>query len=338
MLTPRAARALAWAGNLLRLCDRRLPTLERIIGASLTEAEAGAVAAACRVAGVGFGAYYSWRLRRLAIAATFAQLGREQALRLVARHDASDYAPLDAALADPRGMLLAIPHHGVFVPAIFALCERLRKRRDVFVLHAPTESRSGRGGFGGMHREAHGALGGAARVAMLADDRPGLARAIRELRAGNVLVIMPDAYRAIDATYQVPFCGAQRNVMLGTAAIARRADARVLPVVALPGRGLFGFACAFGPLLRPVGGDGSREGALHADYRLTLALFRAYEAFMDGDLQHWQYCTSHAADGAFATGLTPQETVDVVGPLLLDDPRLRLAADVPIRLDEGLPA
>ena len=114
--------------------------------------------------------------------------------------------------------------------------------------------------------------------------------------------------------------------------------ARVLPVVAVPRRGIFGFASLFGAALRPTPCDGSREGALHADYRLTVAIFRAFEPLMSGTLLAWEYCTHHAADGEFIAGLTPEETVDVVGPLLLNDPRIRLRADTPIVLDRALPS
>jgi lauroyl/myristoyl acyltransferase len=327
------ARALARVGQVLRLFDRRIPLVEAMLGARLSEAEADAIARACRTSRMRFGAYYSWRLRRLAIARTLARAPRDQVLACIARHDASCYAPLDIALEDPRGLVLAIPHHGPFLPAIVALCEHLRATREVFVLLEPEAAGATHAPVDALHRNLQSTNAGRTGPILLHDGREGLRRAVRELRRGSVVVVMPDAYRAVEATYQLAFCGGQRNVMLGTAALARRADARVLPLVAMPRGGIFGFASAFGPVLLPRRGDGSREAALHADYRLTVAMFRAYEPLMARALPYWQYCTGHAADAAFVAGLAPEDTVDIVGPLLLEDPRICLREDVPIRLD-----
>lgn len=327
-MKPTFARILAYVARLLRRFNRRIPALENVMDCTLTAIEAAAVARACSHAGVRFGAFYAWKAEQMALIAALRGLGKDRILALIRRNDHTDYAYADAAMADPRGLLIALPHHGHFVSSIVALCDRLRHQREIFVFYDPPRVHASNKIFDVLHECLFS--DDAIRVTILHNNRAGIVRAMRELRAGQVVVIMPDAYRNVDDTYQVPFCGAQRNTMLGTATIARRTGAHVLPTVSRPGPGLFEFTTAFGLLLDPCVGTGLTGSELHADFRTTMALFSRFEPLMSGQLHYWQYAPGHVASHQ---GTPTPQAILTTAPALLQDPRITVNLQFPILLD-----
>ena len=316
MLRIRAAFARAMARLLapIRLLNRNLTPLDRLLGRELTIPQVNAIAQACRVDGRRFGAYYHWKFRQIAQVATMRTLERNEAIALVHSNDHSEYGPLDDAMADPRGLLIAIPHHGHYLQGIIAMCERLHLVRDVFVFYESPEAHETNAIFDVIHERVFGSA--ASKVSILHNNRVGLVRALKELRKGSVVFILPDVFKHVEHTYRVPFCGMQRDFMLGSAVIARRSNTRILPVVAQPLQDLFGFANQFGNQIEAGVTDGSPEGDLHADYRATLGMFRAFEPMMKDNLFYWQYAYSHQPMDR-ASGTNP---VDISSAVLLNDP------------------
>ena len=94
---------------------------------------------------------------------------------------------------------------------------------------------------------------------MIHNTRAGLVKAIRGLQQGAVVIIMPDVYQDESETYQLPFCGRPLSVMLGTAALARKTGAGVLPMIARAESTGIRFSNLAGPLLRPGGIDAGAE-------------------------------------------------------------------------------
>ena len=109
-----------------------------------------------------------------------------------------------------------------------------------------------------------------------------MVRAIRSLQDGAAVVIMPDVYKNEHDTFFVPFCGRPLNVMFGTAALARKTSAAILPMVSRPlARGL-GFDSAFGAIIEyPYANQGTEQttpiDTMHSDYRTTLQMFQMFE-------------------------------------------------------------
>lgn len=310
----------------IRLLNGNLPSLDRLLGRELTFPQVNAIAWACRAGGCRFGAYYYWKFRQIAQVATLRSLDRNGAVAFVSHNDHSDYGPLDEAITDPRGLLIALPHHGHFVQGIMAMCERLQLDRDVFVFYESPEVHETNEIFDVIHERVFG--NAASKVSILHNNRVGLVRALKELRKGSVVFIMPDAFRRVEKTYRMPFCGMQRDFMLGTAVLARRSNARILPLVAQPDQGLFGFTNQFGQQIESGQTDGSPEGDLHADYRTTFAMFRALESLMKTGLIYWQYVHSHEPMDR-SSGLN---SVGVPSAVLLMDPYVNLAKSNPIRI------
>jgi lauroyl/myristoyl acyltransferase len=157
-----------------------------------------------------------------------------------------------------------------------------------------------------------------------------MASALRGLKEGAAVVIMPDVYKHEHETFLVPFCGRPLNVMLGTAALARKTGSLLLPMVSQPASRGFGFSSVFGELLdeRPTPADDT----LHANYRVTAELFRQLEQVMDSEIVYWQYVRSHyLREGTFPE-LAPG-AVQSIAELFFVDPRVNVDLREPLLLD-----
>lgn len=318
----------------LRRSRRRWPLIERLLGLDFTPREFASVRAACDASGERLGAYYFWKLAQVAEVQVFRRLGKRATLALITGSDRSDYTALDPHLEDPRGTLLAIPHHGSFVFSIVALVERIRRQRPVFVFYEAPEVHSTNEIFDLLHQRLFGDAGSG--VTILHNNRNGLATAIRQLKLGSFVVIMPDVYKDRDDTYQIPFCGRTRNAMLGTAVLARRTGATILPMVPECSGDGFEFRTRFGQAIAPAvsGGADGADAAVHdlwCDYRTTVALFRQFEAFMRGRLLHWQYCRTHFSAEPAPPELDAEALVRL-SELFLKDPRVFVDLTSPVTL------
>ena len=319
----------------LRRSSRRWPAIEWLLGLKLTPREFDSVRAACEASGQPLGAYYYWKLAQVAQVFAFRHLDKRGTLALIARSDATDYAPMGGLLDDPRGALIAIPHHGSFVFSIVALAERIRRQRPVFIFYETPEVHATNEVFDVLYRRLF--VDPSSGVTILHNNRNGLATAIRQLKQGAFVVIMPDVYKDPHDTYQVPFCGRGRSVMLGTAVLARRTRSTILPMLSDPADAGMGFRTRFGTMIEPgAGTEGSGGGspllALREDYLTTAALFAQFERFMQQRLMHWQYCRTHflaepAPPRLDAAGLARYSA------LFLQDPRIQVDIGAPIALD-----
>jgi hypothetical protein len=318
----------------LRWSSRRWRLVERLLGLDFAPRELESVRAACAGAGQPLGAYYYWKLAQVAEVAIFRRLDKDATLALIARSDETDYSALDLLLRDPRGALLAIPHHGSFVFSIVALAERIRRQRQVFVFYETPKVHATNEVFDVLYTRLF--ADPSSGVTILHNNRNGLATAIKQLKLGSLVVIMPDVYKDRDDTYQVPFCGRSRNAMLGTAVLARRTASTILPMVSDPSGKGFGFKTRFADPIERRAAAGSREDesaatALYEDYRTTAALFGRFERFMRDRLLHWQYCRTHH----FSEPAPPRldaEALARLSELFLKDPRVHVDLASPMAI------
>lgn len=318
----------------LRRSNRRWTLIERLLGLDLAPRELASVRAACESAGRPLGAYYYWKLAQVAEVNIFKRLDRKATLDLIARSDGTDYATLDRRLDDPRGALLAIPHHGSFVFSIVALAERIRHERPVYVFYETPKVHATNEVFDVLYQRLF--ADPSSGVTILHNNRNGLATAIRQLKLGAFVVIMPDVYKDREDTYQIPFCGRSRNVMLGTAVLARRTRATILPMLSDPSGNGFGFRTRFGRAIEPAPAAGEGDAAnptqdLWHDYRTTADMFGQFEQFMRDRLLHWQYCRGHFAAEPAPPKLDA-EALSRLSDLFLKDPRVHVNLAAPIIL------
>lgn len=311
----------------LRRRVRRWHWFERVMQIQFKQEDAfQGISAACEVSGKPLGAYYYWKIVQATQIMILRGSKKHAFGSLIAQCDASDYSPLEARLSDPRGCLLAIPHYGAFVLSILAVAERVRHQRPVYVFYDPPKIMGTNEIFDVMYRQLF--VDGSSGVTVIHNDRAGLATAIRQLAKGSCVIIMPDVYRNRDDAFQVPFFERTRNVMLGVATLARRANANILPLVSEPAAAGLDFCTRFGEIIESDKDDCScsQAAALYDNYRVTLLMFRQYESLMRGKLFFWQYAATH-----FRSSACPQrlkgDALNRAAELLPADPRLVVELD-----------
>lgn len=322
----KAMRAIVTAAAPLLWMDRHRPRLDRIVHKPLTDVQAGNIMRLCHAGGRKFGAYYHWHLRLFEQAQVIRALDGPSIMGMTKRHDHTDYTPLDESMKDSRGLLIAIPHYGLFVQGITAICDRLKQHRDVFVFYEDPKEHVTNAVFDEMYVKVFGQPESG--IGILHNTRAGLVRALKELRSGSVVIILPDVFKRSEDTYRIPFCGAQRDIMLGTATLARRGNARILPTAVRPEGKHLHFTTRFGELVDVLQTDGTPEGDLHVDYNTTQRMYRALEPLMRDDLFYWQYAQNHTPPARICA-----QTHEALSPLrLLDDPYLSTTTPNPIKI------
>lgn len=329
--------ATALLRPILRRCNRRLPLLERLLDLQLAPHEFRSVQVACERSNATLGEYYLWKLTQLSVIASFRRLSKDATRALVATADHTDYRPMQRALETGRGLLVAIPHHGQFVLSIIGLIEEMIGKREIYVFYEAPANHSSNEIFDLLYERLFGDL--ADQVGILHNNRQGLTRALRELQRGSVVVIMPDVFKDVHDAYQLPLFGSSRNVMLGTALLARRTGAAILPMVSQPFNSGMEFSTAFAERIEPHHASAEQieagfeaEATIHADYRTMAALFSAFEPLMEPGLIHWQYSRTHFAKAYAFNRMTGRELDEAVS-LFFKDPRIRVDLGSSLQLD-----
>ena len=290
------ARLLVAATAPARHLDLRSRHIERMLGMRLAETDIRLV----RQAGgsTPIGAYYHWYLQKLLVARAIRKLDRERALALVQAMDHTDYTAAQPIIDSPTGVIVAIPHHAHYILSMTALAGRLGKHRPVNVFYGQPATHKGNEVFDRMHEVLFSPL--ASGVDIMHDNRQGLAKAIKGLKNGEIVVIMPDAFQDEDATMMVPFLGRLMNTMLGTAILARKTGSWILPVVSKLHRNRLAFMTHFGTRLdHPAGSSGlpARQARIR-DYAVTRDVFQQFEAAMRDEAYLWQHVRGHFANSA----------------------------------------
>jgi len=325
-------RLLLLAMYPLRSSTRRWKLMERFLHLNLSPDKARSVELACTASGKPLGAYYFWKVSQALQFMALRHLNEQSALQLISNLDVTDYDKFGAVTNSNRGCLLAIPHHGPFCFSIVALVERLRHKRPVLVFYNSPEEHASNGIFDDLYLRLY--RDSSTGVTIAHNSRAGIAMASKHLKAGSFVVIMPDVYARQEDTYQLPFLGRSRNVMLGTASLARHCSASILPLSAdLCGDGVR-FRTRFGALIEPASSIartrvGGQAWDLWSDYRTTLTMFRSLGELMREQLFQWQYCDSHYLSDLAPPSLRFEELTQLLD-LLPKDPRVQVSSHSPI--------
>lgn len=320
-------RFLLQLGYPLRALKQQFPLAERMLKLQLNPGELESVLEACVRSGSTLGGYYYWYLQKQILARNLRGLDRRRILKRLSSLDLSEYESLiqHGAIAPSTGLIIAVPHHAHYILSIIAIAEHLRHQRQVLVFYGSPETHAGNELFD----ELHGALfrDEMSNVRVIHDTRSGLTAAIDGLRNGAAVIIMPDVHKQERDTYLLPFCGRPLNVMLGTAALARKTRSRIVPAVSLACRKSLFFRTRFKPAIEPsaIGGpDAPREpvDVLHQDYTVTVKLFQALESEMAESIYHWQYARAHYKRKSDFPHLD-LHTIETTADLFFKDPRIR---------------
>lgn len=317
-----ALRLLSHIGRPLRLLDIRVSKIEQWLQVPLNPQDERCIREACRLTGgKRFGEFYHWYLQKLLVARTVRKIDKRRALQMVAQTDHTDYAPIETEVLTDHSALIAIPHHAHYVFSMIALAERLRAFRKVYIFYGKPETHQGNEVFDRLNAILWGP---GSNIEVIHDTRQGLAKAIAGLRHGAVVFIMPDVFQDEQATLAIPFCGRVMNVMLGTATLARKTGARIIPLLSVPAGSGLGFRSLAGtPILPPRSlSAATPEAQRVADYAITRQMFDQFEAVMGSQILYWQNMRQHLAQEGEITFLG-EDRLDDFAQLLEADPALR---------------
>jgi lauroyl/myristoyl acyltransferase len=314
--------ALALASPLKRV-SARSTWIEQHLDLPLADDDHEQIAKALARDNVNLGRFYHWYLEKALVAHELKDASRERVLAMAEAADTTRRTHLDHLFQDPRGLVLGIPHFGNYILAIVSLFARYGRDRDIGVFYAPPETNKGNAVFDFIYTLCFQS-DPASRTRILHANRAGLAEAIKLLKSGGVLLMLPDVCLNPDDAYLVPFLGRTFDAMLGSSSLARRTNARLVPCMAIP-TGNLAFEirhadpieCTSDPAATPA-----PYRDLASDYAATARMFATYEAWMAGCTYLWQPIREHFAKTAPFPRLDPQDLQEL-WPTFLADPRVQ---------------
>ena len=178
------------------------------------------------------------------------------------------------------GVILATPHYGAFITGcLFAIRKLHGRKRFNVIFNDPAVTPSNE-----VYEPLFRRLG--CDVTVLYPDRRGTLSALKALKRGECLAILPDVYLANDATIAVPFFGRLLRVMAGTAFFASRTGAPIFPAYSIPGPGMKIDLLFDQPLVIEDFVDPDDKQTL---FNVTAALAERMERQFRAAPEHWHY-------------------------------------------------
>ena len=178
--------------------------------------------------------------------------------------------------SETRPLIFATPHYGAPVAALVASAQLLRGSRTLNVFYDKAQqSEHLQYFFARAGIQTHGQLGGLS----------GIRNSLRALERGECLAILPDAFEDIAQTLVVPFFDRLLRVASGTAFLALRSGALIVPTFAMPARTL-GLHVQVGDPIDPL-----RLGPVdqaQAIFALSRLLFVRIEEQLRFAPEHWR--------------------------------------------------
>jgi lauroyl/myristoyl acyltransferase len=211
-------------------------------------------------------------------------------------------------LAETRPLIFATPHYGAPLVGCVALAHLMHGRKVVNAFYDKERHGAEVGPFlqrGGL--QAAASLGGLA----------GVRTALRALARGECLAILPDAFDHVEQTLVVPFFGRLLRVASGTAFLALRSRAPIVPAFAVPRR-KFGLCVTFGTPIDPACVNADDES--QALFTLTHLLFARIEEQLRLAPEHWLYWA------ALPQVSTPLGAAPLADPQLIEALKARFRA------------
>lgn len=142
--------------------------------------------------------------------------GRSPALALSLVREVRGEALFSAALADPRGLIIAAPHLGCWELLNYWLCSRT----EMAILYRPPRQT----GLEALLRRARGALG----PEQVRADGAGVRILFKRLRGGGTIGVLPDQEPRRGEGEFAPFYGVDALTMVLLPRLAQRSGAQVL--------------------------------------------------------------------------------------------------------------
>ena len=331
-LNTRIMRNLARAVLMASICIRRPgKRVEVWLDLQLSAEDHDSLQTAIQEENAKLGDYYRIYAEKKWIASALRGFDRTRLLCIARSIDQTDYSLLTSTLKHGKGAVIALPHYGHYIISAINLMDHVRERRDVFMLYGSPKNHPGNELFDVLSPILFGERNSGAQV--LHSDARGLATALRALRAGAVVITMPDVCPDEHHAFMIPFLKRQLEIPLGTASLARRSGAALIPAI----------SCCEGTLrVRTIFGchvqtetprQSERQECSQAnDYRSTMEMFDFFESVIKDNPLHWQYVIQHYGSGSSFPTSEPSELEATWQYLQASNPLLR-NRDIAIALD-----
>jgi len=185
---------------------------------------------------------------------------------------------LDAVMESEAPVIFVTPHYGNFAAGCLKLIKEIGHRKTINAFYnPPLKSRASQGFEDLFHRLGYG-------YNALFNDDTAVLKALRVLKRGEALTMMPDVFDITGHVLYVPFFGRLIPAMAGTALFAIKGRANVIVGYNCPGAGLASTLKLGAPI------QYQRSGDLEADLAtLTAAIFCELEAQIRAAPEHWMY-------------------------------------------------
>ena len=185
---------------------------------------------------------------------------------------------LDAVMESDAPVIFVTPHYGNFAAGCLKLIKEIGHRKTINAFYNPPLKNRALQGFEELfHRLGYG-------YHALFNDDTAVLKALRVLKRGEALTMMPDVFDITGHVLYVPFFGRLIPAMAGTALFAIKSRANVIVGYDCPGPGLASTLKLGAPVYYEKTGD------LEADLSaLTAAIFAELEAQIRAAPEHWIY-------------------------------------------------
>lgn len=317
----RLALMLAHLLGILKTLKGRSAIVERFFDMKISEVKFRSITRACELDGVSFGHYYYWRARQALLHTAISRLDKRKIEEFLRESDKTSYEKLDEVSRSVRALIVSTPHYGNFTFSIMATVERLSRSRMVYVFYDSPEDNASNAVFDLIYSKLYSE--GNSSVQIVHNNRKGLLTAVKGLNNGGAVIIMPDVFRRLSETVLVPFLGAARSVLLGTASLAKRTDATILPMLSCPQGSAFGFRSVFGESVNAEDFGQSAEMIQVSNFKATAEMFRQFESMMEQGVRYWQYCDTHFDSKVDLPKLAARDRRQYLS-LLNEDPRVNI--------------
>ncbi|NVE00398.1 lysophospholipid acyltransferase family protein [Massilia sp. BJB1822] len=239
--------------------------------------------------------------------------GMERFLHRHVRVEGQEY--LDLARNSERPVVLFTPHYGNFTIVALKLIQAIGRIKTVNSFHNPLPASHPMGDVEGLF----GRLGYGYNP-ISNDDSGAALKAIRALRRGEVLTIMPDSLGVTGHTSYVPFFGHLVPAMAGASLFALKSNAVVIGIYGCPEEGLQTTLRLSAPL------EIERSGDLDIDMRtLASAMFRDMERQIRRSPEHWYMLPDIGRALAETLRLAPPADLGWLGQLRQAAPQFQQA-------------